>query len=56
MTATEQLQLEERGKTTFNHIRSLIQNGASIELISKSFGLSIQKIENIIQKMKHSAN
>ena len=56
MTATEQLQLEERENTTFNNIGNLIKNGASMELISKSFGLSIQKIEDIIQKMKHSAN
>ncbi len=56
MTATEQLRLEERENTTFNNIRNLIQNGASMELISKSFGLSIQKIEDIIQKMKNSAN
>lgn len=56
MIATEQLQLDERGKTTFNHIRNLIQNGASMELISKSFGLSVQKIEEIISKIKASYN
>ena len=56
MTATEQLKLEERENTTLNNIRNLIQNGASMELISKSFGLSFQKIENIIQKMKKSSN
>ena len=56
MTATEQLKLEERENTTFNIMKSLIQNGASMELISKSFGLSIQKIEDIIKKMKSSSN
>jgi predicted transposase/invertase (TIGR01784 family) len=56
MTATEQLKLEERENTTLNNIRNLIQNGASMELISKSFGLSFQKIEDIIQKMKNSSN
>ena len=60
MTATEQLQLEEREKTmefaTFNYVKGLIQNGASIELISKSFGLSVQKVEEIIQKIKASYN
>jgi hypothetical protein len=56
MTATEQLKLEERENTTLNNIRNLIQNGASMELISKSFGLSFQKIEDIIQKMKKSSN
>ena len=52
MTATEQL----REETISNAIRNLIQNGASMELISKSFGLSFQKIEDIIQKMKKSSN
>lgn len=52
MTATEQL----REETISNVIRNLIQNGASMELISKSFGLSFQKIEEIIQKMKNSSN
>jgi hypothetical protein len=50
MTATEQL----REETTLNHIRGLIQNGVSMELISKSFGLSIQKIEEMITKLKNS--
>ena len=52
MTATEQL----REETTLNNIRNLIQNGASVDLISKSFGLSIQKIEDIIKKMKTPSN
>lgn len=60
MTAAEEIRTEERAKTmefaTFNHVRGLIQNGASIELISKSFGLSIQKVEEIIQKIKASYN
>jgi hypothetical protein len=56
MTAYEEIKLEERENTTLNNIRNLIQNGASLELISKSFGLSIQKIEDIIIKMKNSNN
>ncbi len=31
---------EIRAETTFNSIKALLQNGASIELISKSFRLS----------------
>jgi hypothetical protein len=50
MTATERL----RKETALNYIKILIQNGASIELISKSFGLSIQKIEKIIEKLHES--
>jgi predicted transposase/invertase (TIGR01784 family) len=45
-----------REENTFNHVKGLLQNGASIELISKSFGLSIQKVEEIIQKIKTSLN
>lgn len=47
---------EIREENTFNHVKGLIQNGVSIELISKSFGLSIQKVEEIIQKIKASYN
>ena len=32
---------------TFKHVKGLIENGATIEFISKSFGLSIKKIKNI---------
>jgi hypothetical protein len=56
MTSADQIRLEERENSTFNHIRGLIQNGASIELISKSFGLTVQKVEEIIQKIKASYN
>jgi predicted transposase/invertase (TIGR01784 family) len=52
MTATEQLKEE----TTLNHVSGLIKNGVTIELISKSFGLSIKKIEEMIAKMKGSNN
>lgn len=46
---------EIREKTTFNHIKGLIQNGVSIELISKSFGLSIQEVEKIIKKIENTS-
>ena len=47
---------EIREETTFNYVKGLIQNGASVELIAKSFGLSMQKVEDIIKKIKASAN
>jgi biotin operon repressor len=47
---------EIREETTFNYVKGLIQNGASVELIAKSFGLSRQKVEEIIKKIKSSAN
>ncbi|MEA5139620.1 hypothetical protein [Arcicella rigui] len=46
---------EIREETTFNSIKGLIQNGVSIELISKSFGLSIQEVEKIIKKIKNTS-
>jgi predicted transposase/invertase (TIGR01784 family) len=52
MTAYEEIKQE----TTLNNIRNLIQNGASMELISKSFGLSVQKIEEMVSKLKNSNN
>jgi hypothetical protein len=45
-----------REETIFNNIRNLLQNGASYDLISKSFGLSIQKIEEIIKNLKNSSH
>jgi hypothetical protein len=52
MTATERL----REQITFDSIKKLIQNGASMELISKSFGLSFQKIEEIVKSADNSQN
>ena len=52
MTIADQI----REETTFNYVKGLVQNGASVEFISKSFGLSVQKIEEIIQKIKASYN
>jgi hypothetical protein len=49
MTAYEEIKQE----TTLNILKGLIQNGASLDLISKSFGLSIQKIEEMVTKMKN---
>jgi hypothetical protein len=56
MTIADKIREETFENTTFNYIKGLFQNGASIELISKSFGLSIQKVEEIIQKIKASSN
>ncbi|MEA5139621.1 hypothetical protein [Arcicella rigui] len=56
MTIADEIREEEREKTTFNYVKGLLQNGASIELISKSFGISVQKVEEIIKKLKTSSN
>ncbi len=52
MTAYEEIKQE----TTLNILKGLIQNGVSLELIAKSFGLSIQNIEEMVAKIKSSNN
>jgi hypothetical protein len=54
MTIADEIRLEERENNTFEHIKGLIQNAISPEIIAKSFGLSIQKVEEIIGKIKAS--
>jgi hypothetical protein len=56
MTAAEQIRLEEKEANAFEWIKGLIQNGASIEFIAKSFGFPIQKVEEIVSKIKASYN
>ncbi|MEA5460736.1 Rpn family recombination-promoting nuclease/putative transposase [Arcicella sp. LKC2W] len=56
ISVSDKVREETFENTTFNYVKGLFQNGASIELISKSFGLSIQKVEEIIQKIKASSN
>lgn len=52
MTAYEEIKQE----TTLNILKGLIQNGASLDLIAKSFGLSIPKVEDMIKKIKNTEN
>jgi predicted transposase/invertase (TIGR01784 family) len=42
--------------TTINLIKTSIQNGASVELLSKLFGIPVQKIEEMINKLTNSNN
>jgi DNA invertase Pin-like site-specific DNA recombinase len=56
MTIADQISERAKEEERANNIRGLLQNGVSVELISKSFGLSIQKIEEIIQKIRFSLN
>jgi hypothetical protein len=41
---------------TSKYIKGLIENGATVELISKSFRLPVKKVERIIQKIKSASN
>ena len=56
MTSADQIRLEEREASAFKWIKGLIQNGASIEFIAKSFGFPIQKVEEIVSKIKATYN
>ena len=60
MTIADQIREEESQltyeRTTFNYVKGLFQNGASIELISKSFGLTIQKVKEYIKRIQTSSN
>jgi hypothetical protein len=56
MTSADEIRLEEREASAFEWIKGLIQNGASIEFIAKSFGFPIQKVEEIVSKIKASYN
>ncbi|MEA5258312.1 hypothetical protein VB264_11015 [Arcicella aquatica] len=55
MTIADEIREEEREKTTFSYVKGLLQNGASTELISKSFGLSIKEVEEIIKKIENTS-
>jgi hypothetical protein len=54
MTTYEEIRLEERERTTLDILRNSIQNGVSMELVSKLLGIPVQKTEEMINKMKSS--
>ncbi len=54
MTIADRIREETKAEVTFNMIKNLLQNGASYDLISKSFGISMKKLQEIIQKIKES--
>jgi hypothetical protein len=52
MTPVEEI----TNNVTLKYVKGAIQNGATIKFISKSFGLSTKKVEEIIQKIKSTPN
>ncbi len=56
MTIADEIRLEALESATFTYIKGLIKNGATIEFIAKSFELPIQKVEEIVSKIKASYN
>ena len=45
-----------RAEVTFQHIRGLIENGLAAKTIAKVFKLPLEKVQDIIQKIKDSSN
>ena len=60
MTIAEEIRIEERQITTenntFNFVKGLFENGINPDIIAKSFKMPLQKVEEIIQKIKASEN
>jgi hypothetical protein len=60
MTIAEEIRIEERQITTentiFNHIKGLWRKGLQADFIADAFSLPLQKVEEIIQKIKASEN
>jgi hypothetical protein len=54
MTIADHIREETKEEVTFNMIKNLLQNGASHDLILKSFGIPMKKLQEIIQKIKDS--
>jgi hypothetical protein len=56
MTIADEIRLEEREANAFKWIKGLTENGASSEFIAKSFEMPLEKVEEIISKIKASSN
>ncbi|PWK18401.1 putative transposase/invertase (TIGR01784 family) [Arcicella aurantiaca] len=56
MTIAEEIKIEERENLTINYVKGLFEKGLQAEFIADAFKLPLQKVEEIIQKIKSSAN
>jgi hypothetical protein len=60
MTIAEEIRIEERQITTennlFNYVKGLWRKGLQADFIADAFSLPLQKVEEIIQKIKASEN
>jgi hypothetical protein len=56
MTIADEIRLEAFEIATYNAIKGLTKNGASVEFIAKSFEMPLEKVEEIISKIKTSYN
>jgi hypothetical protein len=56
MTIAEEIRIETTENNIFNHIKGLWRRGIQADIIADAFALPIQKVEEIIQKIKASEN
>jgi hypothetical protein len=56
MTIADEIRLNAFESITFEHIKGLTENGLSPEIIAKSFEMPLEKVEEIISKIKASYN
>ena len=45
-----------REETTFNYVKGLVEKGLDAEFIADAFKIPVKKVQDIIQKIKDSAN
>jgi hypothetical protein len=56
MTIAEEIRIETTENNLFNHIKGLWRKGLQADFIADAFSLPLQKVEEIIQKIKASEN
>ncbi len=56
MTIADHIRAEERENNIFQHIKGLLEKNVDDQLIADAFKLPIQKVRDIIQKIKDSSN
>lgn len=54
MTVDQQIRLEASENTTFNHVKGLLEKGMNADFIADAFKIPIQKVEEIINKIKRN--
>ena len=54
MTTAEQIAYASAESTTINYVRGMIKKGLDANFIADAFELPLQKVEEIIQRIKES--
>jgi hypothetical protein len=56
MTIADRIREETFERTTFNYVKGLWEDGKKADYIANFFKLPLQKVEEIILKIKNSSN